>query len=130
MMNKVCLIGSTRFIDRFNQANAWLTKRGYVVYSVATVTTREHELPEEEKMVLDLVHLQKIVESDVVLIISDESGYYGFSTKREIIWSAMNDKPVLFAGTQDELEGSFPSFAESPSLLKRGIQARYEARIG
>lgn len=92
---KICLIGSTRFMEQYVEANRRLTLEGHVVYTVAAISTASGgELPEDQKMVLDLVHLRKIQESDCVALISDETGYYGFSTKREMIWAGMIGKDL------------------------------------
>lgn len=112
---KICLIGSTRFIDKFLEWNAKLSKMGHVVYSVATRSSsadyqnKEQQQPtEDEKQILDLVHLLKIQNSDVVCLITDDSGYVGFSTKREIQWCLLNDKnillPEMFRGVGDNFE--------------------------
>lgn len=101
-MSKICLIGSTRFIDRFHELNAALSKQGHLVYSVATITTAhagsENEPPEDVKETLDLVHLLKIQESEVVVVIGaqeDGTYYLGKSTRRELRWAFMLGKTVL-----------------------------------
>jgi hypothetical protein len=92
---KICLIGSSRFKDQYAEANRKLTLAGHVVYSIATVSSAAgEELPEDQKMVLDLVHLRKIQESDCIALITDATGYYGFSTKREMIWTGMIGKDL------------------------------------
>jgi len=93
---KICLIGSSRFKDLYAETNKRLTLDGHIVYTIATVSSAAGgELPEDQKMVLDLVHLRKIEESDACVLITDETGYFGFSTKREIIWAQMIGKPVM-----------------------------------
>jgi hypothetical protein len=91
---KLCLIGSTRFKDLYHEANRKLTADGHIVYSVAFISSdgEPNEVTEAEKIILDLVHLRKILESDAVVLISDETKYIGFSTKREIQWAQMNGK--------------------------------------
>jgi hypothetical protein len=93
---KLCLIGSTRFIDAFAEANRRLTLAGNAVYSVASITTGAgSEVNEDQKIILDLVHLQKIQESEAVVLVTDENGYFGFSTRREMIWARILNKPIL-----------------------------------
>ncbi len=91
---KLCLIGSTRFMPQYIEANRQLTLQGHVVYTVAMMSSSTAEtksdLSEADKQVLDLVHLRKIQESDAVLLITDETGYIGFSTFRELQWAQMN----------------------------------------
>lgn len=99
---KFCLIGSTRFMGNYVEANRELTLMGHIVYTVATISTAsamkstdESPITEEQKEVLDLVHLKKILESEAVCLITDETGYYGPSTRREMMWATMNNKPIL-----------------------------------
>lgn len=93
---KICLIGSSRFKDLYDATNKKLTLDGHIVYSIATVSTADgSELPEAQKMVLDLVHLRKMQESDACVLVTDETGYFGFSTKREMIWAQMIGLPIM-----------------------------------
>ena len=99
----LCLIGSTRFMDKYLEVNRRLSLGGHIVYSVATRSSGSDygkpkdavDLTEDEKETLDLVHLQKILRSDAVVLITDATGYYGSSTKREIKWALMLGKPVV-----------------------------------
>lgn len=93
---KLCLIGSSRFLDLYLRANKELTLEGHIVYSIATVSSSAgEELPEEQKTVLDLVHLRKITESEAVVLITDSSGYYGTSTKRELLWARVLERRIF-----------------------------------
>lgn len=100
---KLCLIGSTRFAEQYDQVNRDLTLMGHVVYSVATVGVSPGEekvkkgkaITDEEKETLDLVHLIKIMQSDACVLITDIHGYVGISTKREIRWAMMLGKQVI-----------------------------------
>lgn len=116
---KVCLIGSTRFIDKYNEWNQKLTKMGHVVYSVCMASTGPPEtrkdLTEDEKETLDLVHLRKIDNSDIVCLITDDTGYVGTSTKREIKWCLLTGKQVL-------LPEHFKGIGENFAGLTKGIQ--------
>ena len=87
---KICLVGSTRFKERYEELNRRLSVVGHVVYSVACTG----QVTPNEKEMLDLVHLQKIVESEVVVIVTDESGYIGESTRREVLWAKMLGKKI------------------------------------
>lgn len=91
---KVCLIGSTRFREEFVEVNQELTRRGHLVYSVAFYK-EPTKVDEHTKEVLDLVHLQKISESDVVVLITDKEGYIGDSTRREVIWAQLENKEIV-----------------------------------
>lgn len=130
---KICLCGSTRFMDLSAEVNRKLTLAGHVVYSVAAVSTSaqdtEQGLPSDrysnqatdsgltadDKETLDLVHLRKIQESDMVVVIGTHSfpdplnenrtitaPYIGSSTSREIKWAAMNEIDVVMWTEENE----------------------------
>ena len=92
-MKKVCLIGSTRFREEYERVNQQLSQRGYVVYSVSCFGNSGDSLTTEDKLVLDAVHLRKIVESDVVFVIN-KGGYIGESTTRELYFSRIMGKDI------------------------------------
>jgi uncharacterized NAD-dependent epimerase/dehydratase family protein len=91
----ICLIGSSRFAAQYAEVNRRLSLAGHVVYSIATVSTSfngaavTEALTPDQKETLDLVHLQKIARSEEVFVVTDETGYVGESTKREIKWATM-----------------------------------------
>lgn len=101
----VCLCGSTRFYGEFQQANYDLTMQGAVVLSVGFYphAKAEHGHGEgvghdsAEKVMLDELHKRKIDLADEVLVVSDETGYFGESTAGEIAYAAACGKPVRFA---------------------------------
>lgn len=104
---KLCLIGSTRFIELFHEYNRRLTLAGHIVYSVAMfgrqpgeeVTKPNNvEVTDRQKRRLDLVHLKKILESEAVVIVSDETRYIGDSTRRELDWARLNGKRAYESG--------------------------------
>lgn len=83
---KMCLIGSTRFEELYKQANRELTLQGHVVYSCASFKNDGYANTDREKEVLDLVHLRKLEESEVAVLITDATFYFGDSTRRELLW--------------------------------------------
>lgn len=90
---KICLIGSTKFKDEFQEANKDLTLKGHVVYSVAFFGHADNvQYTEDEKIMLDAVHLRKILESDAVVHIHPD--YTGESTKKELAFCHVMDKPI------------------------------------
>lgn len=91
---KITLCGSTKFKDEFLRLNKELSKLGHVVYSVSCFGHSGDTLTDDEKETLDLVHLRKILESDVVVIATNKDNYIGDSTRREIKWAKMNNIPV------------------------------------
>jgi hypothetical protein len=101
----VCLCGSTRFYDQFQQANYDRTMKGEIVLSVGFYphAKAEHGHGEgvghdsAEKVALDELHKRKIDLADYVLVVSDESGYFGESTRSEIEYALRSRKcPVQF----------------------------------
>lgn len=101
----VCLCGSTRFYAQFQQANYDRTMAGEIVLSVGFYphAKAEHGHGEgvghdsSEKITLDELHKRKIDLADYVLVVSDESGYFGDSTAGEIKYALEHGKQVRFA---------------------------------
>jgi hypothetical protein len=97
----VVLCGSTRFYDTFRRENLRLTLAGKIVLSIGCDTKADGDIAEiqdvdQVKAALDELHLRKIDLADEVLVVSDESGYYGESTTREIAYARALGKPVEF----------------------------------
>jgi nucleoside 2-deoxyribosyltransferase len=104
---RVTLCGSTKFREAFDFWNTHLTLAGNAVYSVAVDAHGEARdaLPtEEEKTLLDEVHLMKIKNSDAIFVL-DVDGYIGSSTAREIVFARAKGKDVYY------LSKMFPSMA-------------------
>src|SRR5450755_2894600 len=101
----VTLCGSTRFYDAFQQANYERTMAGEIVLSVGFYphAKAEHGHGEgvghdsAEKVSLDELHKRKVDLADYVLVVSDETGYFGESTAGEIAYAVAQDKPIRFA---------------------------------
>lgn len=101
----VCLCGSSRFYDEYQQAYYDLTMQGEIVLSVGFYphAKAEHGHGEgvghdsTEKVALDELHKRKIDLADYVLVVSDASGYFGSSTYSEIHYALDHGKPVKFA---------------------------------
>ena len=92
----VCLCGSTRFREQFARANRDLTLAGSIVVAPGVFAHSGDALTDEDKIRLDALHWRKIDLADEVLVVSDESGYYGESTRREIAYARESGKPVRF----------------------------------
>ncbi len=114
---RITLCGSTRFEPLFHEWNHKLAVAGHTVYSLSLFGREAKDagkddkkiVTEEEKIVLDLVHLDKILNSDAILVINPGS-YVGFSTSREIRWARMQRKYVYW------IENA-PDPSESTGLL-------------
>jgi nucleoside 2-deoxyribosyltransferase len=96
----ICLCGSTRFVNTFNEYNKKLTLEGNIVLSIEIVAPQSRENdpqyvnPEGKKM-LDELHLRKIDLADEVLILN-VGGYIGKSTANEIAYAHKTGKPVKY----------------------------------
>jgi hypothetical protein len=99
----VCLCGSTRFYDEFQQANYDFTMQGQIVLSVGFYphAKSEHGHGEGvghdsvEKVALDELHKRKIDLADEVYVLN-VGGYIGDSTRSEIEYAESIGKPVRF----------------------------------
>lgn len=96
----VCICGSTRFVDELSAANRDLTFAGVIVLAPCVfLRTEDHQADElltnEQKTVLDALHLRKIDLADRVLIVNP-GGYIGESTRREIAYARTAGKPISF----------------------------------
>jgi hypothetical protein len=95
MFDSVCLCGSARFLAEFRDANLHLTARGLSVMSMAAVDEDAVGMVKSSpslKTVFDLVHLNKILMTDCIVVVGD--GYIGESTAREIVWANMQGKGI------------------------------------
>ena len=96
----VCLCGSTRFYQQFMEANYRETMAGHIVLSVGFYPHAVREMhgegvgiTNEQKEALDELHKRKIDLADEVLVLN-VGGYVGNSTKSEIGYAILHDKPI------------------------------------
>jgi len=117
----ICLCGSTRFVDVFNEWRKKLTLEGKIVLSIELVLPQsEREDPQhsnfEVKQALDELHLRKIDIADEVFILN-KNGYIGESTSREIAYAQKQGKPIKY------LEVQMPKPDDLPDMATGIIQA-------
>ena len=110
----VCLCGSTRFKDAFDEANYRETMAGRIVLSVGFfmhATGNRHGegvgATPEQKVELDTLHLRKIDLADEVLVLN-VGGYIGESTRREIAYAIAQKKPVRYLEPLEAERGAPP----------------------
>lgn len=104
----VCLCGSTRFSEAYQQANLQETLAGRIVLTIGADMKSDNELftsmseveLAETKQRLDSLHLQKIDLSDSILVLNVD-GYIGESTKREIEYATQAGKLVRYWENND-----------------------------
>jgi len=97
----VCLCGSTRFSDAYQQANLNETLAGRIVLTIGCDMKSDNDLfadksPEELneiKWQLDWLHLRKIDLADEVFVLN-VGGYIGDSTRREIEYAKNTGKNI------------------------------------
>ncbi len=100
---RITLCGSTRFEPLFHKWSSDLARAGHTVYSLsmfgreASDTGKDGKeiVTDDDKITLDLVHLDKILNSDAILVINQD-GYVGFSTSREIRWARIQRKRIYW----------------------------------
>jgi hypothetical protein len=97
----ICLCGSTRFYEAFQQANYDLTMQGYIVLTVGHYPHSDGVHGEsvgctpEQKVALDALHIDKVSLADEVFVLNI-GGYIGDSTRREIRHAKKHLKPVRY----------------------------------
>jgi hypothetical protein len=93
----VCLCGSTRFSQAFQDANLSETLVGRVILSIGINVKSDEDLikvgVEINKEALDLLHLFKIDLADEILVLN-VGGYIGDSTTREVQYAYAMGKHI------------------------------------
>ena len=111
----VCLCGSGRFREAFEQAEYDETLAGKIVLTIGCNTKDIARTPdlEHHKPMLDELHLRKIDLADEVLLLN-VGGYIGQSTRRELEYARGIGKPVRFL-EPEATEQSARDFARQQS---------------
>ena len=98
----ICLCGSTKFKEAFDEANYQETMRGRIVLSVGFFmhsTGNKHGeqigATPLQKIALDELHKRKIDLADEVLVLN-VGGYIGESTRSEIEYAEAHNKPIRY----------------------------------
>lgn len=107
---RVCLCGSTRFSQAFQEANLRETLAGNIVLTIGCDMRSDADLFADKseddlkriKADLDTLHLRKIDLADEVLILN-VGGYIGESTRRELNYARANGKRVRFLESDEQL---------------------------
>jgi len=91
----VCLCGSTRFWQTFQEAALRETLADRIVLTVGCMTAsdKDHGITPDQKARLDNLHLRKIDLADEVFILN-VGGYIGESTGNELAYALALKKPV------------------------------------
>lgn len=94
----VCLCGSTRFHEAFQEANREETMAGRIVLTVgffAHSADNDKGLTDEQKTKLDELHKRKIDLADEVLVLNVDK-YVGDSTRSEIAYAREHGKVIRY----------------------------------
>jgi hypothetical protein len=93
----ITLCGSTKFKDEFISEQKRLTLEGNIVISVGLFghAGDEEVWLEKTKIMLDDMHKRKIDLADEIFVINVK-GYIGSSTRGEIDYALMTNKPVKY----------------------------------
>lgn len=124
----VCLCGSTRFVENFNEWRQRLTYEGKIVLSIEIVTTQARDADPQHvnlnlKAMLDELHLRKIDISTEVMVLN-VGGYIGESTRREIQYATSTGKPIKYLEAENAPSATGASDSVAPDAGGSGAQAR------
>lgn len=95
----ITLCGSTKFFFEHMQACRVLAFLDWMVWQSGSFGHSYHKYSMEEVRDYSIVkklHFEKIRRSDAVIVVSDESGYIGTSTKAEIAFAEAIHLPVYY----------------------------------
>lgn len=95
----ICLCGSTKFKDIYEDVEKELALQGYLVISTSCFGHQDSDKRIwERKEMLDEIHKQKILLSDEIFVIN-AFGYIGESTKNEIEFAKQHGKQICYLST-------------------------------
>ena len=103
----ICLCGSTRFYERFQELNYLFTMAGYIVLSVgfhphSAKHSQDTGCSEDERKKLNELHLRKIDLANSVFVIN-KGGYIGDDTRREIEYAVNKRKFITYDEKKNEI---------------------------
>lgn len=97
----ITLCGSTKFKKDFDYANLQLTLNNMIVLQPGCYAHHDNiEISNVQKNKLDVLHKEKILMSDCVLVINVNK-YIGDSTKSEIEYAQSIHKPIFYLYIND-----------------------------
>lgn len=92
-----CVCGSMRYYDDMLIAARHLSLSGYIVVFPFMVFKPGSEQESDAKQMLDIMHQAKIDMSELVVIVTDNTRYWGESTTREIAYAKEHGKYLQIA---------------------------------
>ncbi|MFK4791124.1 hypothetical protein [Microbacterium sp. ZW T5_56] len=106
----VCICGSARFADVMRMVNRQLTFAGIIVLAPAEA---DGPVTDEQKTVLDALHLRKIDLADRVVVVCPD-GYLGTSVQREVDYASAAGKSISYVGVVRVGEAAHVRRARTP----------------
>jgi hypothetical protein len=88
----ITICGSMKFFEQMLQAAADETAKGNIVLAPFSVVATQDQ-GSEFKAMLDKLHFEKIDMSESIVVVTNQHGYVGESTKAEMVYAAQNGKP-------------------------------------
>jgi hypothetical protein len=89
----VTLCGSMRFFEQMLQVASDETAKGHIVLAPFSVVAPEDQ-GDDFKAMLDRLHFQKIDLSEQVIVVTNQDGYIGQSTEREMVYALHRGKAL------------------------------------
>lgn len=129
---KITLIGSTKYLDQFCDANRILTLAGHVVYTVVQTLSAGWVPTPDEKMMLDLIHLEKIKESDYVCVVGEQddgSTYIGESTRKELLWAEIQGKTIFLWRKWNKIEDIKGALSEFNETMRQAVETYVQREV-
>ena len=96
----ITLCGSTKFFNECMEVNRLLTFQGWIVLMCGSWGHSFHKFVESKNTNYELVkklHFQKILISQAIVVVYDDSQYIGDSTKAEISFALTRGIPVFYS---------------------------------
>lgn len=107
----VTLCGSTKFFEECMEINRRLTFKRWIVLMCGSWGHSYHKdvesgLSDEDYFMIKELHLDKILLSNAIVVVSDKTGYYGESTSRELNFNDEFCNLPVFYFNGEELTGN------------------------
>lgn len=87
----VTICGSMKFFDQMLQVAADETAMGNIVLAPFSVVAPEHQASDFKAM-LDRLHIEKIDMAEKIVVVTNQHGYIGDSTRREMGYALSTGK--------------------------------------
>lgn len=132
----VTLCGSTRYFEQCMKLNRELTFKGWIVQMCGSWGHSYHKnlesgLSEDDYKEVKKLHFKKIIISNAIIVVSDETGYYGESTTLEIEYAKSQEIPIFYYDGKHLTGETYEmplNWLSQIDLILEGIESRLEFR--